>query len=169
MMPSSGSTHLWPNRWSTGFDGTQYYNWKMSQNEFIMGEVDRSARKWAPRSLVWEDSDDLVRTLEETDRSNLSIAITERAVGGLKCYVVEGKNLVNRQWGSEIVVSPLQGFLPIARKWTLRGKTYSSRSLEGVHEVTIGSRIPSPSTRASPARRESPPLRSPSGGGSVPS
>ena len=38
MMPSSGSTRLRPDRWSTGFDGTEHYDWHVSQNEFILGE-----------------------------------------------------------------------------------------------------------------------------------
>jgi hypothetical protein len=44
MMPSSGSTRLWPDRWSTGFDGTRYYDWQVSRNQFILGESSSSAR-----------------------------------------------------------------------------------------------------------------------------
>ena len=33
---------------------------------------------------------------------------------------------------------PRQGYLPIERKWTHHGKTYSSRTLQGVHEVVPG-------------------------------
>jgi len=136
MMPSSGSTRLSPDRWSTGFDGRQHYHWQISRNEFILGESPVHARQWAPRSLIWERTEELVRELEATDRTKFAIA--QRLVDGVRCYVIEGKGLVDRKWGSETIISPSQGYLPVARKWTLSGKTYSSYALQGVHEVVPG-------------------------------
>jgi Carboxypeptidase regulatory-like domain/AhpC/TSA family len=138
VMPSTNSpTRLWPDKWSTGFDGTQQYNWQVSQNQFILGECSRSARQWTARSLIWDDDDGLVQTLEETDRSKFSIAIKERRWDGLSCYVVETKTL-DGEWGGETVISPSQGYLATARKRTRRGKTFSARTLQGVHEVVTG-------------------------------
>ena len=137
MMPSSGSTRLRPDRWWTGFDGTEHYDWHVSQNEFILGESSRSARQWTPRSLIWERNEELVPMLEETDRKKGPVTIAQRMVDGKQCYVVENKS-PDGQWGGETFISPGQGYLPIARKWTYHGKTYSSYALQGVHEVVRG-------------------------------
>ena len=75
--------------------------------------------------------------LEETDRDKHPIAITQRVVDGMRCYVVESKS-PDGKWGGETVISPRQGYLPIGRKWTYHGKTYSSHILQGVHEVVPG-------------------------------
>lgn len=44
----------------------------------------------------------------------------------------------NPDYASQTIFSPLQGYLPITRKSTFRGKTNSSRTLQGVHEVVAG-------------------------------
>jgi hypothetical protein len=138
MMPSPNSpTRLWPDHWVTGFDGTEKYNWQVSQNQFILGEISISARLWAPRSLICDESSRLVPALEQADRSKLAIRIAQRAVGGIKCYVVETKSL-DGEWGSETIISPSQGYISTASKHSKRGKTYSSRALQGVREVVTG-------------------------------
>jgi thiol-disulfide isomerase/thioredoxin len=133
MMPRYGMTQLTPDRWSAGFDGTQAYDWYVSRNEFILGESSFSAKQWTPRALIWEQTEQTVETLEDT-RTKSSIAITQRVVDGIRCYVIESKT-PDGEWGGETVISPRQGYLPIERKWTYRGRTYSSRKLQGVHEV----------------------------------
>ena len=129
-------TQLRPDRWSTGFDGTQAYDSRVSQNEFILGESSFVAKQWTPRALIWEQTEELVGTLEETG-SKSSIAIKQRVVDGSRCYVIESKR-PDGEWGAETVISARQGYLPIERKWTHHGKTYSSRKLQGVHEVIPG-------------------------------
>ena len=47
-----GMTQLRPDRWSTGFDGTQAYDSRVSQNEFILGESSFVAKQWTPRALI---------------------------------------------------------------------------------------------------------------------
>jgi beta-lactamase regulating signal transducer with metallopeptidase domain/peroxiredoxin len=136
MMPTSGTTRLWPDRWSTGFDGTQPYDWQVSRNEFILGESSFFAKQWTPRALIWERTEEMARELEDT-RAKSSIAIKQRVVDGMRCYVIEGKS-PDGEWGSETIVSTRQGYLPIERKWTHHGKTYSSYTLQGVHEVIPG-------------------------------
>ncbi len=131
-----GMTQLRPDRWSTGFDGTQAYDSRVSQNEFILGESSFVAKQWTPRALIWEQTEELVGTLEETG-SKSSIAIKQRVVDGSRCYVIESKR-PDGEWGAETVISARQGYLPIERKWTHHGKTYSSRKLQGVHEVIPG-------------------------------
>jgi peroxiredoxin len=138
MIPSPNSpTRMWPDEWTAGFDGTQQYHWLVARNEFNLGEFQLSAREWTPRSIIWEVRDDLLSALEATDRSKFSLTISQRTVDGHKCYVVETKS-ADGNWGSETVVSPSQGYLAIARQWTWRGKTNSSRALQGVHEVVPG-------------------------------
>ena len=61
--------------------------------------------------------EELVRMLEETDRDKHPIAITQRVVNGMRCYVVESKS-PDGKWGGETIISPRQGYLPIGRKWT---------------------------------------------------
>ena len=88
MIPSPNSpTGLLPNRWSGGFDGTRHYHWQVLPNEFVFGEgADSLARQWTPRSLIWERSEELVRTLggdgsqESFDR--------DRATGGRRALVL---------------------------------------------------------------------------------
>jgi peroxiredoxin len=136
MMMRYGMTQLRPDRWSTGFDGTQAYDSRVSQNEFILGESSFVAKQWTPRALIWEQTEQTVETLEDT-RTKSSIAIKQRVVDGIRCYVVESKT-PDGEWGGETIISPRQGYLPIERKWTHHGKTYSSRTLQGVHEVIPG-------------------------------
>ncbi len=136
MMPSYGSTRLRPDRWSTGFDGVRRYR-QVSNQHVYLGESSPDARRWTPRSVIWEGVEELVWTLEEGDRGRTSISIGQRVIDGIRCYVVESK-MRDGQRGGETVISPKQGYLPIGRKWTHRGKTYSSRSLRGVHEVVPG-------------------------------
>ena len=137
VMPSSGSTRLWPDRWSTGFDGTRRYDWQVTKNQFIVGECSFQARQWTPRSVIWEQGDPLAEMLEEAGRGKSAIAVTQRTIDGMRCYVVESKS-PNGQWGGETVVSPRQGYLTIARTWTHRGRPYSTRRLQGFHEVAPG-------------------------------
>ncbi|MGO9916722.1 MAG: carboxypeptidase regulatory-like domain-containing protein [Isosphaeraceae bacterium] len=139
MTTHSDSTRLSPDRWSAGYDGTQHYHWQVSRNQFILGESPLHTQQWAPRPLFWEknETEGLVRDLENTQRT-VAVSIAQRLVEGLNCYVVEGTGLVDPKWGSETVISPSQGYLPIARKWTLRGKTYSSHKLQGVREIVPG-------------------------------
>jgi peroxiredoxin len=137
MTQTYGSTQLRPDRWSSGFDGARRYDWQVSNNHFILGESSPSARQWAPRSIIWERYEELVRMLEGTDRDRQSIAIAQRVTDGIGCYVVESK-MPDGQWGGETIISPRQGYLPIGRQWTNRGRIYSSRSLRGVREVVPG-------------------------------
>jgi hypothetical protein len=58
-------------------------------------------------------------------------------INGIRCYVVESK-IPDGQRGGETIISPRQGYLAIGRKWTYRGRTYSSRRLRDVHEVVPG-------------------------------
>jgi peroxiredoxin len=131
-----GTTQLTPDRWSTGFDGTQAYDSRVSQNEFILGESSFVANQWTPRALIWEQTEEMVGTLEDTHAKS-SIAIKQRVVDGNRCYVIE-TTTADGEWGGGTIISPRQGFLPIERKWTHHGKTYSARKIQGVHEVIPG-------------------------------
>jgi beta-lactamase regulating signal transducer with metallopeptidase domain len=137
VMPSMGSRRMWPDRWSTGFDGIQEYHWRVSHNEFILGESAPYPEHWGPRHVIWEHSQDLAEMLEKPDDRKTAIAISERVIDGMRCYVVETKS-ADRKWGGETIISPRQGYLPISRKWTIHGKVYSSYTLQGVHEVVAG-------------------------------
>ena len=136
-MPTSGTTRLWPDRWSTGFDGTQPYDWHVSRNEFILGESSFLANQWTPRALIWEKTEEMVAVLEENNRDKFKIMITQKVVDGKRCYVIASKS-ANGEWGNETIISPRQGHLPIERKWTHLGKIYSSHKVQGVHEVIPG-------------------------------
>ncbi len=137
MSPTSGSTRMWPDRWSTGFDGVQPYNWQVSKSEFILGESAPFAEHWGPRHIIWEHSKHLLEMLEKPDARKTTIAIRQRVIDGLRCYVVETGS-TDGKWGGETIISPRQGFLAISRKWTVNGKVYSSYTLQGVHEVAAG-------------------------------
>ena len=82
------------------------------------------------------EGDELVRTLELTDRGQTSIAITQRVIDGMRCYLVEIK--ASDGCGTEAHISPRQGYLAIGQKLTFHGTTQSSRSLLGVHEIVPG-------------------------------
>ena len=96
-----------------------------------------NAEHWGPRQVIWENSEQLVRMLEEPDGRKTAIAIVQRVVDGARCYVVESQSS-DRKWGGETIISPRQGYLPISRKWTVRGQVYSSYTLQGAHEVAAG-------------------------------
>ena len=117
-------------------------SWAGLRGTNLPPRIEPSARQWTPRGVIWERSEELVRMLEEPDRAKVSLSVAQRVVDGMRCYVVEVKGLVDREWGSETIISPRQGYLPTARKWTLRGKTYSSHVLQGVHEVVPGIWVP---------------------------
>ncbi len=137
MMPSSGSTRLTPDRWSTGFDGVQLYDRQIFQNQLIFGEAHFPAPEWTPRSVFWESREELVQLLEATDRDKFPVAIEQRVVDGLSCYVVKsGKP--GAEWGGETVVSPRQGYLPIRRTQTWKGKPTVTYDLHDIHEAAPG-------------------------------
>jgi Carboxypeptidase regulatory-like domain/AhpC/TSA family len=136
MTPASyGETRLYPDRWTAGFDGARHYH--LVPNAYLrFGEPALSGRRWSPRSVFWEKGHELVRTLEQPGSGQTSIAITQTVIDGMSCYVVEIK-APNGQ-GTEAYISPRQGYLTIAQKWTTHGKTHSSRSLLGVHQTVPG-------------------------------
>jgi beta-lactamase regulating signal transducer with metallopeptidase domain len=137
MMPNSGTTRLTPDRWSTGFDGVQLYDRQIWQNQFILGEGHPFVQKWAPRHVFWERSEDVARGLEEADRNKFPIAIEQRVVDGLSCYVVKmGKP--GDEWGGEMIISPRRGYLPIRRVQTWKGKPTVSYELKDLHEAAPG-------------------------------
>lgn len=137
MTLTSRSTRTRPDRWTTGFDGVQEYCWQVSENQFTVGEATPFAEQWGPRHIIWERTDQLVESLENPQANRTAIAIRQRVVDGVRCYVVESKTL-DGKWGEETIISPKQGHLAISRKWTRDGKVYSSYTLQGVHEVAAG-------------------------------
>ncbi len=137
MIPSSGSTRLSIDRWSSGFNGVLGYDRQISKNQVILGETNVGARQWTPRSLIWERGDQLIRFLEEPEREELPIAIEQGVVDGARCYVVKaGKP--GGEWQSEYSVSPKQGYLPISTARFRNGKKYAWYDLRGVHAVAPG-------------------------------
>ena len=136
MTPHVGSTRLSIDRWSSGFDGVEHYDREISQNQVILGETNFGARRWTPRSLIWESSDELIRLLEKPDHK-FPIAIEQRVVDGSRCYVVKGGK-PGGEWGAEYIISPRRGYLPISRAQFRYGKKYVSHDLHGVHEVAPG-------------------------------
>jgi beta-lactamase regulating signal transducer with metallopeptidase domain len=137
MMPSSGSTRLSIDRWSSGFDGVERYDRQISHNQVILGETNSGAREWTPRSLIWKKSDELIRFLEEPDRDKFPIAIEQRVVDGSRCYLVKvGKH--GAEWESEYSISPKQGYLPISSAQFRNGKKYAFYDLHGVRAVAPG-------------------------------
>jgi beta-lactamase regulating signal transducer with metallopeptidase domain len=137
MSPTLGTIRMWPDRWSTGFDGVQEYHWEVSKNHFILGQSAHFANQWGSRHVVWEDTDHLLQMLEKPEELKNALAITQRAVDGMRCYVVENHS-PDGQWGGEVIISPRQGYLPISEQRTRRGKVYHSYRLHGVHEVVAG-------------------------------
>ncbi len=93
--------------------------------------------------LIWENGEELVQSLEDPKHARVAITTTRRVVDGTNCYVIQGKGLVDREWGSETIISPSQGYLATSRKMTSRGKVYSSYALKGIHEVLPGHWAPS--------------------------
>jgi hypothetical protein len=91
MMLRLGSTRLRPDRWATGFDGDRRYEWQISGNQFTVGKSYPYARQWSLRSVIWERGEELVRMLEDANHARNSIAIAQRAIDGVRCYVVENK------------------------------------------------------------------------------
>ena len=136
MPPSYGSTRLTLDQWTTGFDGARRYRW-VADRFLFLGESSPEARRWSPRSIIWEKSDQLVWMLERTDRGRPSIAMAKRVIDGMRCYVVTSRTPDGRR-GGETIISPRQGYLPIERNSTDRGRTDFSRRLRGVHEVVPG-------------------------------
>ena len=137
MSTVSLSTRLNPDRWSTGFDGVQLYDRQISRNELILGEAHFSAEQWTPRSLFWNRSEELIQLLEETNRDKSSLAIEQRVVDGLTCYVVKASN-PTVGWGGETVVSPRQGYLLIRRIQTWKGRPTTTYDLHDLHETVPG-------------------------------
>jgi hypothetical protein len=136
MKPAYGSDRLYPDRWSSGFDGARHYRW-IAKIVLFLGESAPEARRWAPRSVIWEGGEPLIRMLEDADHGRASIEISQRLVDGVRCYVVEGRTPDGRS-GAEAILSPRQGYLPIGRTSTRLGTTESSRSLRGVREIIPG-------------------------------
>jgi beta-lactamase regulating signal transducer with metallopeptidase domain/peroxiredoxin len=138
MTTSSGSTQLRPDRWSTGFDGVQLYERQVSlQDQLTLGQANISADQWTPRSVFWNQGEALIQVLEETDRGKFSLAIEQRVVEGTNCYVVKAGNPA-ADWGSETVVSPRQGYLPIRRINTWKGNPSATYELHDIHEAAPG-------------------------------
>ena len=54
MSPTSGSTRLSIDRWSSGFDGVEHYDREIAKNQVILGEAKSGAQWWTPRNLIWE-------------------------------------------------------------------------------------------------------------------
>jgi peroxiredoxin len=131
------STRLNPDRWTTGFDGVQLYDRQISRNELILGEAYVSAQHWTPRSLFWDRGEELIQLLEETNRDKFSLAIEQRIVDGLRCYVAKA-GIPKIGWGSETVISPKQGYLPIHRIQTSKGKPTTTYDLHDIHEAAAG-------------------------------
>jgi Carboxypeptidase regulatory-like domain len=136
MMPNYGTSQLWPDRWTSGFDGTRSYR-TIPRFALFLGESNPAARRWTPRSVIWDRGDELVRMLEPSSRGRTSIAITQQVIDGVRCYAVESR-MEDVPRGGETIISPRQGYLTIRRKWTFHGKTQASRNLLGVHEVAPG-------------------------------
>jgi uncharacterized GH25 family protein len=136
MMPRSGSTRLSLDPWSSGFDGVEQYDREISKNQVILGETNSGARQWTPRSLIWEGGDELIGLLEKPD-DKFPVAIEQRVIDGLRCYVVKGGK-PGGEWGAEYIISPRRGYLPVSRAQFRFGKKYVSHDLHGVHEAAPG-------------------------------
>ncbi len=93
--------------------------------------------QWTPRGLIWEGGDELIKLLEEPDNGKFPIAIDQRVVDGLRCYVVK-RGKAGGEWGAEYVVSARQGYLLTSRTQFRSGKKYVSYDLRGVHEAARG-------------------------------
>ena len=110
MMPSSGSTRLSIDQWSSGFDGVEQYDREISKNQVILGETNSGARQWTPRSLIWEGGDELIEIAGKT-RSG-QVPDRDRAASRRRLEMLRGQERqARRQWGAEYIISPKQGYL----------------------------------------------------------
>ena len=75
-------------------------------------------RHWTPRACIWERTEELVRMLEET--GSRQVLDRDRATGRRRHEMLRRREQEARmaEWGSETIISPRQGYLPIRRKWT---------------------------------------------------
>ena len=77
------------------------------------------------------------QALESPNPDKFPIAIKQRVVDGLICYVVKvGKP--GAEFAAENVVSPRQGYLPIRRNSDLTARSMSSYDLHDLHEAAPG-------------------------------
>ena len=90
MMPTSSNTKLRPDRWTSGFDGTQLFDWDIMRNEAKLGEARGYASMWRPRNQFWHRGEEFVQALETLSTgSEGTLKISQRTVDGFRCYVVE--------------------------------------------------------------------------------
>ena len=134
MMPTALTTKLRPDRWTTGFDGTQFYDWDIMRNEAKLGEASGQAHAWRPRNQFWHRGEEFVQSLETPPTGNEgTLKISQRMIDGFRCYVVER---AYPKYGNltEEIVSPRQGYLIVRTTWSSKGKPYHLHSLHDVRE-----------------------------------
>ena len=108
------------------------------KNQFIVGESSFQARQWTPRQSSGSKAIELAEMLEEAETRQ--VRDRDHAADGRRDAMLRHREQSRRMASGEARRSsrPRQGYLTIGRKWTYRGKTYSSRRLQGVHEVVPG-------------------------------
>jgi beta-lactamase regulating signal transducer with metallopeptidase domain len=128
---------LVPDRWSTGFDGTQLYEWDVHSNLVTLGDERHADWVWKPRELFWEQGGPLVGLLEDGESEKTPVTIRQQVVDGVRCYVAD-IGMPGGEWRNEYVVAPERGFLPIRRTQHYRGKLHVSQKLFGIREAAPG-------------------------------
>jgi hypothetical protein len=140
--PNPDSTQLTPDHWITGFDGSNLYDWRVSDRRVVLYETHDNPRLWSPRNLFWDHADELIDLLDSAGQGKILVAIKAEVVEGRACYIVEaGKAGDGGQ--TRYVISPSQGFLPIRRVQQRNGKPFLTYELRDPREIAPGIWAPS--------------------------
>jgi len=137
MIPTSLSKQLNPHRWTSGFDGQQLYGWDIMRNIATFGEAAWGAELWKPRHRFWHSGESFAEALEKPPSEGSTLAIGQRTVYGVRCYVVE-RAYPKQETRTQEVVSPRQGYLLLRTTWFRKGRPNYIQSLHDVREVAPG-------------------------------
>jgi cytochrome c biogenesis protein CcmG, thiol:disulfide interchange protein DsbE len=137
MMPNLTTKTLNPYGYRSGFDGDQLYGLDLMRNIATLGESTGGAENWRPREQFWHNGKSFADALDEPQSAEHTLAISQRTVDGVRCYVVE-RTYAKAGTRTEEVVSPRQGYLLLSTTWSRKAKPYHIDSLHDVYEVTRG-------------------------------
>lgn len=126
---------LFPDRWSTGFDGARHCAVDITRDRVIIGESRKDVDSFTPRRLFWPKERWMLRWLIIP-----ATAIVQRDVDGVRCYVASSQSYLGER--NEVVISPRQSFLVIRRTVIKEGKVVESYRLEGVRRGDGGLWVP---------------------------
>jgi beta-lactamase regulating signal transducer with metallopeptidase domain len=137
MMPTMSTKKLNPDRWSSGFDGKQLYDWNVTTNLVTLGQSHIGAENWKPSYQFWKRDADFVDALEQPTVAPSAIVISQRVIDGFRCYVI-ARSYPRFHTRTEEIVSPRQNHLLLRATHFRNDKPYHIQTLSDVRELQPG-------------------------------